>query len=70
MHEILGGGAVGHAFFNLKIVNLIVEHQTWKTNYHYIEHIEQQVVCVWGGGGGANLNNFIKGVQTLRKFRF
>ena len=28
-------------------------------------------VCVWvRAGGGANLNNFIKGVRTLRKFRF
>ena len=25
-----------HFFFNLKTVNLIVEHQTWKNNYHYI----------------------------------
>ena len=53
MREILRGGAVGHAFFNLKIVNLIVEHQTWKTNYHYILVAYRTTsVCVWGGGGG------------------
>ena len=84
-------------FFNLKTVNLIVEHQIWKNNNHYtgilvayrttkLYHqmarcsLDMQArtqtykqVCVWGRGGGAgraNLNNFIKGVRTLKKSDF
>ena len=81
-----------HFFFNLKTVNLIVERQTWKNNYHYIfvayratkgyhqmarYSLDMQArtqtykqVCVCVRGCGANLNNLLKGVRTLRKFRF